>query len=115
MSLREFNKVVQVGGFAKADKQWFPVWMKRYAEFAHHDGLSAIPLTRELAMGFSRELLAHQIPAWQRQQAVRTLAAYRDVVLEVTEPLLSDMVRILGTLAEQEKTFGAEGAPDRSE
>jgi len=80
VSLREFNKVVQVGGFGKADKQWFPVWMKRYAEFAHHDGLSAIPLTRERAMGFSRELLANEIAAWQRQQAVRTLAAYRDVV-----------------------------------
>jgi len=25
VSLREFNKAVQVGGFGKADKQWFPV------------------------------------------------------------------------------------------
>ena len=112
MSLQEFHKLVHVASFGKADKQWFPTWSIRYAEFAGHDGRSAIPLTRDLALGFSRKLLASQVPAWQRQQAIRTLAAYRDLVLEAEEPLLSDMVRKLGTLAEQEQAFGAAGRPD---
>ena len=64
MSVREFTKRVGVADFGKADKQWFPAWLKRYAEFAQHDGRSVIPLTRELAVGFSRELLASQVPAW---------------------------------------------------
>ena len=80
MSLQEFHKLVHVASFGKADKQWFPTWIKRYAEFAGHDGRSAIPLTRDLALGFSRELLASQVPAWQRQQAVRTLAAYERIL-----------------------------------
>jgi hypothetical protein len=54
MSVREFTKRVGVADFGKADKQWFPAWLKRYAEFAQHDGRSVIPLTRELAVGFSR-------------------------------------------------------------
>jgi hypothetical protein len=80
MSVQEFHKLVHVASFGKADKQWFPTWIKRYAEFAGHDGRSAIPLTRDLALGFSRELLASQVPAWQRQQAVRTLAAYERIL-----------------------------------
>ena len=61
--------------FRNSDKPWFPSWLKHYAEFAQHGGRSGIPLTRELAVGFSRALLARRIPAWQRQQAVRALAA----------------------------------------
>ena len=57
-------------------------------------------------------MLASQVPAWQRQQAVRALAAYRDLVLEADQPLLSDMVRKLGSLAEQETSFGVDGSPD---
>ena len=37
---------------------------------------------------------------------------YRDLILETEEPLLSDVIRKLGQLAEQERSFGAEGAPD---
>jgi hypothetical protein len=57
-------------------------------------------------------LLSSQTPAWQRQQAVKTLAVYRDLVLETAEPLLTDVIRKLGQLAEQERGFGAEGTPD---
>ena len=112
MSLQQFNKLVRLASFGKADQQWFPKWIRRYAEFAGHDGRSTIPLTRDLAMRFCRELLASQVPAWQRKQAIRTLATYRDLVLESDEPLLSDMVRKLSTLAEQERAFGSSGAPD---
>jgi len=37
---------------------------------------------------------------------------YRDLILETEEPLLSDVIRKLGQLAEQERSLGAEGAPD---
>ena len=61
-----------------------------------------MPLTRDLAIGFSRLLLKSEIPAWQRQQAVKTLAVYRDLILETAEPLLTDVIRKLGQMAEQE-------------
>ena len=66
-----------------------------------------IPLSREQALAFSRMLLAGGIPAWQRQQAIRTLAAYGDLVLVSEVPLLSDMARKRGSIAEQERSFGS--------
>jgi integron integrase len=71
-----------------------------------------VELTRDRAFGFSRELLANGVPAWQRKQAIRALCAYRDMVLQIDEPLLSDMVRKLSTLAEQERSFGGAELPD---
>ena len=56
-------------------------------------------------------LLACGIPAWQRQQAIRTLAAYGDLVLVSEVPLLSDMARKRGSIAEQERSFGSAGTP----
>jgi len=112
MSFRRFQQLVQSGSFSRMDREWFPRWIRRYAEFVGHDGRTAIPLTRDLAIGFSRVLLKSETPAWQRQQAIKTLAVYRDLILETEEPLLSDVIRKLGQLAEQERSLGAEGAPD---
>ena len=54
-------------------------------------------------------LLAGGISAWQRQQAIRTLAAYGDLVLVPEVPLLSDMARKRGSIAEQERSFCSAG------
>ena len=112
MSLRHFQQLIQAGSFSRTDREWFPRWIKRYAEFVGKDGRSVLPLTRDLAIAFSRMLLTSQTPAWQRQQAVKTLAVYRDLILETEEPLLTDVIRKLGQLAQQERGFGAEGTPD---
>ena len=112
MSLRHFQQLIQAGSFSRTDREWFPRWIKRYAEFVGNDGRSVLPLTRDLAIAFSRMLLSSQTPAWQRQQAVKTLAVYRDLILQTEEPLLTDVIRTLGQLAQQERGFGAEGTPD---
>lgn len=112
MSVQQFKQLVRNGNFGAKDKEWFPAWLKRFAEAVGTDETSRLPLTRERALGFSRELLANGVPAWQRKQAVRALCAYRDMVLQSEEPLLSDMVRKLATLAEQERAFGGAEIPD---
>jgi hypothetical protein len=109
VSVRRFQQLVQSESFSRSDREWFPRWIKRYSEFVGKDGRANLPLTRDLAIGFSRMLLASQTPAWQRQQAVKTLAVYRDVILETEEPLLTDIIRKLGQLAEQESGFVASG------
>ena len=105
MSLREFKGLIRNGDFGKKDKEWFPAWLKRFAEHCQANESARLPLTRELAIGFSRELLANGVPAWQRKQAIRALCAYRDMVLHSETPMLSDMVRKLGTVAEQQRSF----------
>jgi len=115
MSLRHFRQLVLSGSFSRTDREWFPRWIKRYAEFVGHDGQAKLPLTRDLAISFSRTLLQSKIPAWQRQQAVKTLAVYRDLILESVEPLLTDVIRKLGQLAEQDRAFGAGSNTDPNE
>lgn len=112
MSVQAFKRLVRSSELGSKDKEWFPAWLKRFAEYSRADEASSLRLTRELALGFSRELLANGVPAWQRKQAVRSLCAYRDMVLQSDEPMLSDMVRTLGTLAEQERSFGGAELPD---
>ncbi len=52
-------------------------------------------------------------PAWQRLQGVRAVEAYRDLVLNVSEPDLTQMKQILGRLAAAEKDSGAAvGSPE---
>ena len=111
MSLLEFKKSVAIGAFGQKDKKWFPLWLQRYAEFVKHDGAANLPLTRDTVVRFSQSLRDAQVPAWQRRQAVRTLAAYRDIVLQVEEPLLNDMVVLLGRIAQKEKQSGTADAP----
>lgn len=115
MSIREFARVVRAGEFGENDKKWFPAWLRRYAEFVKQNDAVQLPLTRELAVAFSQSLRDGQVPAWQRRQAVRTLMAYRDLVLQVDEPKLNDMVIKLGEIAEREKQFGSFGAPGLSD
>jgi len=63
MSVRLFHKLIKLADFRKTEQEWFPKWIARYSEFVNHDGRSAIPLSREQALAFSRMLLAGGLPA----------------------------------------------------
>ena len=115
MTVKNFETALASAKLRNDDRSWFPTWLRRYAEFCGRSPASVLPLTRNAAESFSRELRDNGVPAWQRSQAVRALAAYRDLVLQAEEPLLSDMVRELDSIAEQEKAFGAAGRPDLSD
>jgi len=115
MSVREYWNAVQRAKFTKLEKQWFPIWLKRYAEFLKANPEERLPLTHESAIKFSRELLQNGVEAWQRQQAVQALVIYRDLVLQTELPLLNDIIRKLRTLAAQDKRFGTTGRPDTTD
>ena len=63
MSVREFARAVRAGEFGEKDRQWFPAWLRRYAEFVGVDEGTRIQLTRELAIEFSRTLRDSGVPA----------------------------------------------------
>lgn len=109
MSVKEFTKTVKAGEFGENDKNWFPAWLRRYAEFVNVGDTTKLPLTRDLAVQFSQGLRDGQVPAWQRCQAVRALKAYREHVLQAEEPRLNDMVIKLREIADREKSFGPAG------
>jgi len=92
--------------YGEKDQVWFPKWLARYAAGkALTAGL--LPVTEALVIEFSRSLLKSGTPAWQRLQGVRSVEAYRDLVLNVSEPDLMEMKQILGRLAAAEKDSGA--------
>ena len=64
---------------------------------------------------FSRQLLAVGAPAWQRLQAVRSLAAYRDLVLKKNEPDLHEVLLKLSQFAKAEREGSIHDAPSDEE
>ena len=69
MTVQAFRSIVLSATFGRKDREWFPVWLKRFGEYARSDDESPLKLTRDMALGFSRELLANGVPAWQSSRA----------------------------------------------
>ena len=80
--IHEFEVGLRRYPVGMADEKWFPVWLRRYAEFLNRTCEEKLPVDSSLAKKFSRELLKNSVPAWQRLRAVRTLVAYRRIVWE---------------------------------
>jgi len=112
MSLAAFRSKLHLAQYGEKDQIWFPKWLARYAA---GKPLTAglLPVTEALVIEFSRSLMRSGTPAWQRLQGVRAVEAYRDLVLKVSEPNLTEMKQILGRLAAAEKDSGvAAGSPE---
>ena len=112
MSLAAFRSKLHLAHYGEKDQVWFPKWLARYAT---GKPLTAglLPVTESLVIEFSRSLMKSGTPAWQRLQGVRAVEAYRDLVLNVSEPDLTQMKQILGRLAAAEKDSGAAaGSPE---
>ena len=108
MSVVEFENAIHQSGFGDKETTWFPIWVKRYAEFVKVPPTQELSITRESAIQFSRMLLASGTAAWQREQAVSALVAYRSAVLKRDDRILESVVQTLRRLAEQEGQFGDE-------
>ena len=97
------------------DRVWFPRWVRRYA-LAHRGGVNDdLPVNRHTVVSFSKSLLESGAPAWQRWQAVRAVECYRDLVLKVTQPDLSDIVMTLASLGKQERNIELDAPPTPEE
>ena len=116
MTLGVYEKEVRAHGkIGGNDRIWFPRWLRRYA-ISFPRGLSDdLPITRNGVVRFSQGLRDRGAPAWQRWQAVRAIAFYRNVVLDRTEPDLSDIVSTLAGAGRKERNIGLEEPPTREE
>ena len=115
MTLKKFEVLIASCDSGKADKTWFPRWVRRYA-IGFRNGLHAeFPINRTSVVEFSKRLLAAGAPAWQRLQAVRSLVAYRDLVLERDQPDLSDVIQLLSKFAKQERNCDIYSEPTAEE
>lgn len=107
MSIERFRRQLASEPFAPADKEWFPRWVHRFAEFLGNPP-GDLTVTEPQVIAFLRSLRDSKTPAWQRLQAVRAVEAYQRITLGTTEPSLRAIRQTLSRLADQDAA-----APDR--
>ena len=114
MSVEKFLQVLPNANYGKADKDWFPRWIKRYASWS---GIQAglLPLSPDAAIRFSQSLLKNGNPAWQRLQAIRAIEAYRNLILDSPEPSFAQIIAKLRQIAAKEKATGDSGVDNAAE
>ena len=109
-----FQTIFRRANVSGPDAVWFPMWLERYAQFLEKQQLTDLSVTRELVLAFLRSLLAQDVPAWQRCQAVQSIICYRSEVLKSQHPVLEDLEATLSQLADSEgrrpDEFGARSA-----
>lgn len=110
MSIEGFCTQVRVAKLSEADRQWFPRWIRRYAE-EFRATVGDLPVTQPNVIRFLRTLRDNGTPAWQRLQATRAIEAYQRVVLGSQSPSLQAIRRTLSRLADQEKAGAGQGEP----
>ena len=111
MGVKLFRAALCDAQYGKVDREWFPRWLRCYAASVQAPDEGMLPVTEAQVIRFSRSLLESGTPAWQRLQAVRTVEAYRDLVLKRNEPSLQRIRLTLGRLANREKTLGTADRP----
>lgn len=111
MSVDLFSTRVRSATLSAADKEWFPRWIRRYADsLGSHSG--NLPIDHPRVIRFLRCLRDNGVPAWQRLQATRAVEAYQQEILGAREPSFQSIRLTLSRLADQEKASGAAGQPD---
>jgi len=103
MSVERFQVVLKLAKIHEDDQVWFGRWLRRYAVFLREPENVALLVSQNSVKQFCRTLLAREVPAWQRLQAVRAIEFYRNQVLETSEPDLLEIRQILGRIAESER------------
>jgi integron integrase len=109
MSVERYCSRIRDSSLSPADQQWFPAWIRRYAE-ATKTMHGPLPVTREGVIDFLRMLRDQGTPAWQRLQATRAIEAYQMLVLGEPGPSLQDIRSTLGRLTDQERSATRSGA-----
>ena len=76
MSVERFQIVLKLASLGNDDKVWFARWLRRYAVFVHQPENLPLLVSQNAVKQFCRTLLAREVPAWQRLQAVRAKAGF---------------------------------------
>ena len=103
MSVERFEVVLKLAKIEDNDRVWFGRWLRRYAVFLQQQESVSLLISQDSVKQFCRTLLAREVPAWQRLQAVRAIEFYRNQVLETAEPDLLEIRQILGRTADGER------------
>ncbi len=111
MSVERFCTRVLSATLSAADREWFPRWIRRYAESVGNQ-VGNLPVDQAKVVRFLQCLRDNDTPAWQRLQATRAIESYQHLVLGTHEPSLQPIRMKLSRLADHEKASGECNEPD---
>ena len=112
MSVERFQVVLKLANIEDNDKVWFGRWLRRDAVFLRQPETELLQIYQNGVKQFCRTLLASEVPAWQRLQAVRAIEFYRNEVLATAEPDLLEIRQILGRAVDGERHAVSVVSPD---
>ncbi len=112
MSVARFQVVLKLANIHEDDRVWFGRWLRRYAVFLRQSETVSLHVSQNSVKQFCRTLLAREVPAWQRLQAVRAIEFYRNEVLQTAEPDLLEIRQILSRTADGERHSVHAVSPD---
>ena len=95
MSVERFLVVLKLARIHEDDGVWFGRWLRRYAVFLRQPDSVPLLVSQASVKQFCRTLLAREVPAWQRLQAVRAIEFYRNQVLETAGTSLVGAIQIM--------------------
>jgi hypothetical protein len=78
MSANQYATMIKTANVSKADQTWFPKWVFRYASSQRTSRLQPLAVSEQDVIRFLRSLRDQSVPAWQRLQAARAVASYRN-------------------------------------
>ncbi|NQV25501.1 MAG: phage integrase N-terminal SAM-like domain-containing protein [Rhodopirellula sp.] len=105
MTVGKFCQRLHNSRYGRNDRKWFPKWIRRYAANLQLRA-GCLPISVDSVIEFSKSLKNAGTPAWQRLQAVRSVEAYRDLVLETDSPSLVPIKQALSRLAAHDAELG---------
>ena len=109
MSVCVFRKTVMSLPLRRADREWFPRWLSRYARSLRKTDEQMLPVEKAVVVRFLQNLRDHHVKAWQRLQAVRTVECYRTAVLHSEQPSLAGIRSTLERIAAEERDSAGGG------
>jgi len=102
MSIQRFLTVLKSAQLTEADQVWFGRWITRYAVFLRQEKADRLEVSEQIVISFGRSLLANNVAAWQRLQAVRAIEFYRSEILQSDQPDLLTIKQALQRRAASE-------------
>ena len=85
MSLGKFRALLAEAQVGNADRKWFPIWLRRYAESVG-EAAEKLSVSVPEVIALCRSLRDNGTPAWQRLQTVRAVEAYPRAADDATLP-----------------------------
>jgi len=103
--VREFSQMVQSANLSRADREWFPKILSKFAKFAGQDPDSPLDCEVDTVVAFLQFMRDAKQPSWQRLQAARAIEFYCQTLLKTPQQELKPVIAKLEELTRRDSAL----------